>query len=114
MLFHQDAGKPLADRMSRHYYDMAQLTKHDAKERALANLDLLSEVSHHKSVLFKAAWARYEVAKPGSLRLTPGDQLEAALRRDYAGMREMIMGDAPSFDDVLSSIAALEAEINAA
>ncbi|WP_299870055.1 nucleotidyl transferase AbiEii/AbiGii toxin family protein [uncultured Roseobacter sp.] len=114
MLFHQDAGKPLADRMSRHYYDMAQLTQQDAKARALANLDLLSEVGHHKSVFFKAAWARYEDAKPGSLRLTPGDQLEAALRRDYAGMREMIMGDAPSFDDVLSAIAELEAEINTA
>lgn len=114
MLFHQDAGKPLADRMSRHYYDMAQLTQHDAKVRALANLDLLSEVSHHKSVFFKAAWARYEDAKPGSLRLIPGDQLEAALRRDYAGMREMIVGDAPTFDNVLSTIAALEVEINAA
>ncbi|MEM9592533.1 MAG: nucleotidyl transferase AbiEii/AbiGii toxin family protein [Pseudomonadota bacterium] len=114
MLFHQDAGKPLADRMSRHYYDMAQMTQHDAKARALANLDLLSEVGHHKSVFFKAAWARYEDAKPGSLRLTPGNGLEATLRRDYVGMREMIMGQAPSFDDVLSAIAALEAEINAA
>lgn len=114
MLFHKDAGKPLADRMSRHYYDMAQLTQHDAKARALANLDLLSEVGHHKSVFFKAAWARYEDAKPGSLRLTPGEHLAAALRRDYVGMREMIIGNAPSFDDVMSAIAALEAEINAA
>jgi hypothetical protein len=114
MLFHQDAKKPLADRMSRHYYDMAQLTQHDAKARALANLDLLSEVGHHKSVFFKAAWARYEDAKPGSLRLVPSTELESALRRDYAGMREMIMGDAPSFDDVMTVIAALEAEINAA
>ena len=114
MLYHLNPGKPLADRMSRHYYDMAQLTRHDAKTRALANLDLLSQVGHHKSVFFKAAWARYEDAKPGSLRLTPGEHLEAALRRDYAGMREMIMGNAPSFDDVLSTIAALEAEINAA
>ena len=114
MLFHQDAGKPLADRMSRHYYDMAQLTQHDAKAHALANLDLLSEVGHHKSVFFKAAWARYEDAKPGSLRLAPGKDLEATLRRDYAGMSEMIMGDTPSFDDVMSAIAALEAEINSA
>ena len=114
MLFHQDVRKPLADRMSRHYYDMAQLIGHDAKTQALANLDLLSEVGHHKSVFFKAAWARYEDAKPGSLRLLPNDQLEAALRRDYTGMREMIMGDAPSFDDVMNAIARLEAEINAA
>ncbi|WP_299970997.1 nucleotidyl transferase AbiEii/AbiGii toxin family protein [uncultured Roseobacter sp.] len=114
MLFHQEAGKLLADRMSRHYYDMAQLTRHDAKARALASLDLLSEVGHHKSVFFKAAWARYEDAKPGSLHLAPGKDLEAALRRDYAGMREMIIGNAPSFDDVLNTIAVLEAEINAA
>lgn len=114
MLFHQDRSKPLADRMSRHYYDMAQLTRHNAKARALANLYLLSEVGHHKSVFFKAAWARYEDAKPGSLRLAPAKDLEAALRRDYAGMREMIMSDAPSFDDVMSAIAALEAEINSA
>ncbi len=114
MLFHQNTSKPLADRMSRHYYDMAQLAQHDAKARALANLDLLSEVGHHKSVFFKAAWARYEDAKPGSLRLVPSAELEPALRRDYAGMREMIMGDAPSFDDVMNAIAALEAEINAA
>lgn len=114
MLFHQDTSKPLADRMSRHYYDMAQLTRHDAKTRALANLDLLSEVGHHKSVFFKAAWARYEDAKPGSLRLVPSAELESALRQDYAGMSEMIMGDAPCFDDVMSAIAALETEINAA
>jgi hypothetical protein len=112
MLFHQDAKKPLADRMSRHYYDMAQLIGHDAKTRALADIDLLDEVGHHKSVFFKAAWARYEDAKPGSLRLLPNEKLEAALRRDYAGMREMIIGDAPSFDDVMSAIAGLEAEIN--
>lgn len=114
MLVHQDAGKPLASRMSRHYYDMAQLTQHAAKRRALANLDLLSEVGHHNSVFFKAAWARYEDAKPGSLRLVPGKNLEAALRRDYAGMREMIIGTAPSFDEVLSKIVKLEAKINAA
>ncbi|WP_299629127.1 nucleotidyl transferase AbiEii/AbiGii toxin family protein [uncultured Tateyamaria sp.] len=112
MLYHQDTAKPLGDRMSRHYYDMAQLIAHDAKDQALSNLDLLGEVGHHKSVFFKAAWARYEDAKPGSLRLAPNAKLEAMLRRDYFGMREMIIGDAPHFDDVLSGIAALEAEIN--
>jgi len=58
--------------------------------------------------------AKYQDAKPGWLYLTPGDQLEAALRGNYARMREMIMGDAPIFDDVLNATEALEAEINAA
>ncbi len=112
MLNHQGSTKPLADRMSRHYYDMARLIGHEAKARALASLDLLEKVAHHKSVFFKAAWANYENAKPGSLRLMPNADLAAALRHDYSGMREMIMGDAPSFDDILGAIEAFEAEIN--
>lgn len=112
MLFHQDATKPLADRMSRHYYDMAQLIGHDAKKRALGKLDLLTEVAHHKSVFFKSAWANYDEAKPGSLRLVPNAHLAAALRKDYAGMREMIIGDAPRFDEILATIETFETEIN--
>ena len=112
MLFHQDPTKPLADRMSRHYYDMAQLIGHEAKARAIGSLELLEQVAHHKSVFFKAAWANYEDAKPGSLRLMPNAELAAALRRDYSGMREMIIGDAPGFDDILGAIEAFEAEIN--
>lgn len=112
MLYHQDPAKPLADRMSRHYYDMAQLIGHEAKRRAVDSLDLLKQVAHHKSVFFKAAWANYEDARPGSLRLMPNEELTNALRRDFSGMQEMIIGDAPSFDDILSAIEAFEAEIN--
>ena len=112
MLYHQDPAKPLADRMSRHYYDMAQLIGHEAKKRAVGSLDLLEQVAHHKSVFFKAAWANYEDAKPGSLRLMPNAELAVALRRDYSGMREMIIGDAPNFDDILGAIEAFAAEIN--
>ena len=112
MLYHRNPDKPLSDRMSRHYYDMAQLIKHHAKVRALDGLDLLEQVAHHKSVFFKAAWANYDQAKPGSLRLMPDKALTSALRRDYTGMKEMIIGDAPSFDDILNAINAFEAEVN--
>lgn len=110
--YHQDPAKPLADRMSRHYYDMAQLIGHEAKERAVSSVDLLEQVAHHKSVFFKAAWANYENAKAGSLRLMPNAELAVSLRRDYSGMREMIIGDAPGFDDILGAIEAFEGEIN--
>ena len=104
MLYHQDPVKPLADQMSRHHYDMAQLIGHEAKGRAIGSLDLLEHVAHHKSVFFKAACANYEGAKPGSLRLMPSKGLTVALRRDYSGMREMIIGDASGFDDILGTI----------
>ncbi|WP_074738092.1 nucleotidyl transferase AbiEii/AbiGii toxin family protein [Ruegeria halocynthiae] len=90
MLYYQDVTKHLADRMSRNYYDMAQLITHETHSRAIEQIDLLDQVAHHKSVFFKTAWANYENAKPGSLRLLPNPELKAALRRDYAGMQEMI------------------------
>ncbi|MDC0116243.1 nucleotidyl transferase AbiEii/AbiGii toxin family protein [Octadecabacter sp.] len=112
MLFHQPEGKPVADRMSRHYYDMAMLIAHPSKETAMANLQLLEDVAHHKSVFFKAAWANYEKAKPGSLRLLPSADIENHLRQDYRGMREMIIGDVPDWDAIITTIGAVEAEIN--
>ena len=112
VLYHQDPAKPLAIRMSRHYYDTAQLIGHEAKARAPGSLNLFEQVAHHKSVFFRATWANYEGAKPGSPGLMPNVDLASALRRDYSGMREMIIGDVPGFDDILGAIEAFEAEIN--
>ena len=58
MLYHRDADKPLALRMSRHYYDLVQLSRTEIRTRALGALDLLKAVAEHKAVFFKAAWAR--------------------------------------------------------
>ncbi|MBF9055292.1 hypothetical protein HKCCA1065_01555 [Rhodobacterales bacterium HKCCA1065] len=98
--------------MSRHYYDMAQLIGHEAKKRAFEKLDLLTEVAHHRTVFFKSAWANYDDAKPSALRLVPNANLATALRKDYAGMRAMIIGDSPKFDEILARIEAFETEIN--
>ena len=113
MLFHQGADKPIANRMSRHYYDLAMLIGSSAKDRALNNLALLEQVAHHKSVFFKAAWANYEMAKPGTLHLSPGPSVSKSLTKDYQGMREMIIGDAPKWDAILTTIEAFETEVNA-
>ena len=91
---------------------MALLIDHPAKDCALKNLDLLEQVAHHKSVFFKAAWAHYETAKPGSLHLMPSAELTIALRRDYAGIKEINIGPVPDFDDVLSKIETLESDVN--
>ncbi len=112
MLFHQDAAKPLTDRMSRHYYDMPQLIEHETKDRALQNLNLLTQVAHHKSVFFKSAKANYEDAKPGSLRLMPNKELTTVLRHDYTGMQEMIIRDVPTFDEILRTIETFETSLN--
>lgn len=113
MLHHRDPDKPLGERMSRHYYDIVQLSKSAIKEKALANLGLLDAVAQHKAIFFKAAEANYEAARPPTLKLSPGAELEKALRADYSKMAEMLFDEPEPIDDLLKAIAELEAEVNA-
>lgn len=110
---HREAGKRTGERLSRHYYDLALLADSEHGERALRDLGLLENVAKHKKVFFPAAWARYEEARPGSLRLVPRDDQRKDLNADYAKMQPMIFDTPPDFADVLGRIATLEQRINA-
>lgn len=105
------SGK-MPPRLSRHYYDVSRLYRHDIGRQALADPALLEAVVKHKSVFFREAAARYDLAVPGSLKIVPGDELERAVRRDYREMQEMFFGEAPGFDDVLSDIREIEQRVN--
>ena len=112
-LAHRDPAKPLGDRQSRHYADLASLANSTVKASALADLSLLKAVAQHKSIFFAAAWAQYGAARPGSLKLSPPPELQRVLRRDYDTMREMFFHEPAPFGEMMTQIAALEAEINA-
>jgi hypothetical protein len=107
------SGKTPA-RLSRHYYDVARLYRHEAGCKAIADIELLEQVVRHKTVFFRAAAARYDLAKPGSLRISPTSELERELRRDYREMQEMFFGEAPGFDQILADIREVELRVNSA
>jgi hypothetical protein len=73
--------KPIPERYSRHYYDVAMLAKGSIRADALADRDLLTQVVRHKETLYPS-WARYDLAGPGSLRLVPVENRVTALERD--------------------------------
>jgi hypothetical protein len=104
--------KHFRDRQSRHYYDVVCLYDHPVGRRAVRDLTLLSEVARHKSVFFPAAWAHYELAKPGSLRLVPTTARLPELERDYAKMREMIFDAAPAFAELIAKLKEIESAVN--
>jgi hypothetical protein len=111
--YRAEAGKPVTERVFRHYHDVVLISKHPRGLRALENLHLLEQVVEHKQHFFREGGARYELAKKGTLRLAPGPQLEEALRRDYEKMREMYFGREPDFDTVMTDIRELERAFNA-
>jgi len=102
--FHRPEGSRANERISRHYYDLAQLAETPIAERALGDLTLLERVATHKKVFFRAGWAKYDEARSGSLRLVPPAARIEAIRRDYASMSEMFFGDQPAFDAIIGTL----------
>jgi len=115
-ILHHEANRPESSpqppRYSRHYYDMAKMASADVKDTALADMSLLESVAEFKQRFYPRPWARYDLAKPGTLKLVPTGHVLKSLKVDYRAMRDMIFGECPDFDDVLLKLQQLEDEIN--
>ena len=105
---------PVRDRFARHYSDFCALWQQDsARTAGLTRLDLLADVALHKSRYFASAWAHYDTATPGTLKLVPPDYRWAAIGEDYATMRPMFMTEPPPFAELMRQLAEAEAALNA-
>lgn len=115
-ILHHEAHRPVGNlqpaRYSRHYYDLARMVASPVRATALADFDLLAEVVAFKRRFYPRGWARYELAVPGSLSLVPHGEVLKAVEADYRAMQAMIFGSVPAFQDILSALTGLEAEIN--
>jgi hypothetical protein len=109
---HRPEGNPQPPRYSRHYYDLAKMTQSPVKAQALADPELLASVVTFKQRFYPRGWARYDLAKPGTLRLVPEGHVLASVRSDYRAMENMIFGEVPDFEEILAVLQALQEEIN--
>ena len=82
------------------------------KDNALADNDLLTRVVEFKDKFYRCPWARYDLAKRGTMRLMPPEYNISKLRADYDHMQNMLFGNKPSFEEIMDGIARLEDEIN--
>lgn len=116
-ILHHEANRPehleMPPRYSRHYYDLYRMSMTAVKKPAFAHLDLLQKVVKFKMKFYPRAWAKYAEAVPGTLRLIPPDYRLPALQADYDAMKDMLYGDIPDFETVMSAVKELEKEINA-
>ncbi|MGD0548803.1 MAG: nucleotidyl transferase AbiEii/AbiGii toxin family protein [Terracidiphilus sp.] len=110
--YHRAPEKALPERYSRHYYDVAMMAQGPIRSEALSDTPLLAQVVRHKETFYPSGWARYDLARPGDLRLVPREERLAALERDYRNMRVMIFGEPPAFASIMEPLAALEQDIN--
>lgn len=98
-------------RVSRHYYDLHTIFPTDAGARALADRALGRECVRHAAMFFGRSDFDLESAAAGRFALGPNAAMLDGLRRDYDAMAGMIFGPVPAFDEVVASVATLEARL---
>lgn len=112
-------GRLRGDRYSRHWYDLAALSKTTHFDSAASDHELARQVAEHKSMFFAekdvdGGKVDYFQATSGDLRLIPQGSSLDALEKDYAAMLEdgLLAFEQPTFEAVMASCAAIQDEIN--
>lgn len=101
------------DRMSRHYYDLYQLSKQEFTKATLLDDAFITDIINHRKYYSRLKRFDYNTLKRGSLNIIPSLEIFAALRKDYEIMSaEMIYGDPPSFEEIVLEIQHLQELIN--
>lgn len=115
-ILHREAfrpeDRPFPARYSRHYYDLYKMMQTPVKDNALSDNDLLERVVKFKDKFYRCPWARYDLAKRGTMKLLPPTFNIGKLRSDYEHMQNMIFGNKPGFDEIMNAMAELEKTIN--
>lgn len=117
-LIHVECHRPQmragAERLSRHWYDLACLADHDVGRRAVSDIELLRDVLNIKETFYRSGHSHYDRCAAGGLRLVPEAALLGALREDYQAMlaAQMFYGETLPFERIIERLAALEQQIN--
>jgi hypothetical protein len=99
-------------RISRHYYDLYMLMRDAVGQAAVADAALGADCVAHARMFFDRPDFDLASAQPPTFALSPDGPMYDDLRRDYALMRPMIFGEAPSFETVLENVFTLERRLN--
>ena len=111
---HRPSLRPSAERLSRHWYDLARLADHEVGQQAMGDSELLRDVLRIKETFYRSGFSHYDQCIAGGLRLIPDEPLLDALRQDYQAMlaAQMFYGETLQFETIVERLQRLEAEIN--
>lgn len=111
---HRPSLRPSAERLSRHWYDLARLADHEVGQQAMGDSELLRDVLRIKETFYRSGFSHYDQCIAGGLRLIPEEPLLEALRQDYQAMlaAQMFYGDTLPFETIVERLRGLELEIN--
>lgn len=108
-----ELAKMRTERMSRHYYDLFQLSRQNFSSATLRNNDFIEEIIEHRKYYSRLKRFDYSTLKRGRISIIPPADILKALEQDYAIMKaEMIYGNPPTFEKIIQAMKNLQDEIN--
>lgn len=116
-LLHEEFAKPdseiRVERMSRHLYDVYNIIQTEIANEALADDSLYDSVIEHRRKFICLKGFDYDSLRKGTLKIVPTGEIRAKWETDYKyTVANMIMGEAPSFEDIMLALENLNSRIN--
>jgi len=116
-LLHEEFQRPeekiRVDRLSRHLYDIYQISKKEYADKALQNKELYETIVKHRHSFTRLGGVDHNLHQPQTIDFIPPKELLPEWEADYKTMQEqMIHGDSPKFTELIASLTALKGKIN--
>jgi predicted nucleotidyltransferase component of viral defense system len=117
-LLHEEFQRPInkirVDRLSRHLYDIYQLSKTKFVEIALSDKELYETIVKHRYRFTRVSGVNYNLHQPQTINFIPVSEIMEEWKADYKTMQEqMIYVESPSFEIVIEDLTKLKNTINA-
>lgn len=103
-----------ANRISRHWYDVAKLAEDQIGLSAINNLKMLQDVVALKQIFYRSSYSNYDDCLKGKIKLLPNDEYLHLLKADFNNMldEKMFYGELPDFDLTMEKVSKLEKDLN--
>ena len=111
---HRSEFKESANRLSRHWHDLAVLSQHSIGQAAIENIDLLMDVIKYKKIFFSTNYAQYDLCLQGKFKFFPDKSHIMSLHSDYNQMIQagMFSQTPLSFEQIVTLLKKLQESIN--
>ncbi|MCR9074028.1 MAG: nucleotidyl transferase AbiEii/AbiGii toxin family protein [Alphaproteobacteria bacterium] len=107
------------ERFARHWHDLAAMARTPRFEAAISDRDVARSVARQKAIFFRekapdGSVIDYESAVNGSLCIVPEGEARQVLADDYKQMVDagLLHANAPPFDELMQTCAAIQARAN--
>lgn len=108
-LFSVEGRGVVAERKSRHLYDLSRMMNKDFALKAITDDVLWETIRHHREIFTSVRGMDYTPDIRKRITLVPHEEIRAIWQQDYKSMcTSMIFGSKPTFEELLEQMRTLE------